>query len=138
MSNEVVIYPKRAIDIDDVLATVNVLANTTGTKLVFNKLNSTSLRTRTGQKARLVFVGNAVDAGGESVVTFHVLINGTLLPSPYDSFQQALGVTYDPQSRNSVPLDLPQNALIEITADNSSATAYNAFARMRIEYESLN
>lgn len=138
MAQEVYVYPKQVVDFDDVLATANILASTTGTKLTFNKNNQTFIRTRTGRRCRFVFVGNNVDPGGESSITFHIYINGTLLSPPYDSFQQALGLTYDPQSRNITPIDLPQNALVEIVADNSSGTAYNAFARLRIEYEDLN
>lgn len=137
MSQEVFINQKKVVDVDDVTATASILANTTATKLTFSKNNAAFLVTRVGRRGRLVHVGNAVDAGGEAVLTFHILVNGTRIGfQPYDSFQQAMGLTYDGQNRIAVPIDLPQGAYIEIAVDNSSlTTAYSAYARLRIEYE---
>ena len=139
MPNEVYVRQRRVVDSDDLTAQVLVPKNTAGseTKLVWNRQGSpTFIRTRTGSRARLTFFGNAVDAGGESVVTFHVYVNGNRLPPPLDSFQFALGETFDPQSRLGYPIELPQSAIVEIAAENSSSTTdYNAFGRVRIEYE---
>lgn len=138
MAQEVYIRQKAVLDIDDVVGTVLVTANSTGTQLIWNKGGLGYIRTRTGHKARLAFVGNNVDPGGESVVTFHIYVNGNQLQPPYDSFTQALGITYDPSGRLVAPVDLPQNAMIEVRADNTDpATDYNAFIRLRIEYEDL-
>lgn len=137
MSQEVAIH-SQAIDFDDKTAQVNLGATSTDTPLVFDDSGIAYFFTRTGRRGRLTFVGNAVDTGGETKVTFHIKINGTRLQPPYNSFQQALGVTYDGWSSLSVPLDLPQGAMIEVTADNSDSTTYNAFVRLRVEYESLN
>lgn len=137
MSQEVFVNQKKVVDFDDVIASALISANTTGTKLTFSKNNAAFLVTRTGRRARLVHVGNAVDAGGETSLTFHVHVNGSRVSvPPYDSFQQAMGLTYDGYSRIAVPIELPQGALIEVVVDNSAAgTDYNAFARVRIEYE---
>lgn len=141
MATEVFVYPKPVVDSDDMVGSALIVKGTTGTKLTFLQSGQTFFRTRTGRKARLVFLGNAVDAGGESVITFHVKVNNVLLPPPYESFQQAMGTTYDAETRLAVPVELPQNALVEVLCDNStdpsSGTDYNAYARVRVEYEDL-
>ncbi len=137
MATEVFIHQKKVLDSDDKRASALIPKGTTGTKLVFDD-GTTFLRTRNGYKARLAFVGNAVDAGGESFVVFTILINGNPVKE-FRKFQQALGETFDPQSRMAVPTDLPQMGLVEVIADNTSdastGTDYNAFIRLRVEYE---
>lgn len=135
MATEVYLYSKRVYDFDDVNGQVNALASTNDQKIVFANNGLTYIRTRTGRKARLAFVGNAVDAGGEPYITFHIVVNGAKARPPYDSFQLALGVTYDGSDRLQVPVDLPQNAMVEVIVDNSNASAFNAYIRIRIEYE---
>lgn len=135
MAQEVYVYPNRVVDSDDKTATVNAVASTNGQKLVFDSDGQTFFRTRTGRRARLAFVGNAVDSGGETYITFHIYSNGNLLRAPYNSFQQALGETFKGSERLQVPIELPQNAMIEITVDNTDTNAYHAFARLRVEYE---
>lgn len=137
MSQEVALRAQ-AIDRDDKVASASIAASTT-TKLTFSD-GTTNFRTRTGRKGRLTFVGNDVDAGGETYLTFSILVNGARISDPLlSSFQQAIGETFDPSSSLSVPLELPQNALIEVSVTNSNgSTAYNAFIRLRVEYEPLN
>lgn len=138
MSQEVAVR-SQAIDWDDKTAQVLAGTSSTNTPLVFDDTGLDHFFTRTGRRGRLTFVGNSVDAGGEDNVSFHILVNGTRMPRPYNEFQQALGLTYDGWSTLSVPLELPQGACIQVTVDNDDATtAYNAFIRLRVEYEPLN
>lgn len=137
MPQQVSIYPRNIVDQDD--KNGSVLVPTTGatTRLVFGDGQS-NFRTRTGRRCFISFIGNAVDPGGETQVMFHVLVNGARLQQPYDSFQQAMGLTYDGNSNMNLRLEVPQNAMIEVTAENAdTATAYNAFIRMRVDYEEL-
>lgn len=140
--NEVNIRTKPVTDADDMVFFKNILASASGTKLLLDSTdaNSTFFRTRTGRKARLAFVGNAVGSGGDPYVTFHILVNGNRInKKPYDSFNQALGETFNGWANISAPVNLPENALVEVTADNSdSGNAYDAFCRVRVEYEDLN
>lgn len=139
MSQEVIVHQKPVVDRDDRIGTVNVAASGVATPVVWGDTGLNYFRTRTGRRARLTFLGNAVDPGGESFITFHVLVNGAKLLPPYDSFTQALGETFNGWASLSLPVELPQNAMVQVIADNSdSANAYNVYNRVRIEYEDLN
>lgn len=139
MTLDVFLRDRQVIDAQDKVASVGVSANTTGTKLVFDD-GATFFVTRTGARPFLAQIANAVDPGGESAIRFHVKVNGTRIAKvPFDSFTQSVGETYKSDGRLAYALELPQGALIEIEADNSSTdTAYTAYARLRVEYESLN
>ena len=96
-----------------------------------------SVRLRTGVKAFLTKIGNAVQAGGESSVTFYLLLNGNARVHPYDGSQNQWG---DPANMAELPerIPLPQGGLLECYANNSDvANSYNATARAFIEYEDL-
>lgn len=137
MAQEVFLYQKPVIDTDDKVCSVNVGAAATGTPLAFSD-GQTSFRTRVGKRARLASVANSVDPGAENLITFHILVNGAYALPPYDTFTQSMGETYRGDSRIAVPVELPQGALIQIVADNAdAATAWNAYARIRVEYEDL-
>jgi hypothetical protein len=132
---EVFINQNPVIDSDDKVGSASITHGAGEIPLVYED-GLDYFRTRTGRRARLVFTGNAVDAGGESVITFHVYANGVRLPPPHASFQQALGATYDPQSRLAVPVNIPQNAYVQVKAENSHATDdFTAYVRVRLEYE---
>lgn len=101
-----------------------------------------------GRRARLVFVGNAVDPGGTPFVQWSVKVNGTPLADPLVSrFGNAnvgqIGVTYDPSQRFTVPKTIPEGCFLELVAtltvsvvDGSSPSAnYGVYGYMRVEYE---
>lgn len=101
-----------------------------------------------GRKARLVQVANAVDPGGEPFFIFRVKVNGNPVNHPVlskfgnNSFG-AVGTTYDPSQRMTIPLRIPEGCLLELTAeltvssvDGSDPTAdYTAYGRVKVEYE---
>lgn len=140
MSTEVFIRQKAVVDSDDKVFTGSATANTNGTKLTCSDSSRTHIITRTGRKARLVFVSNDAGSGGDAYLTFHIYVNGNPIQSaPYNSFSLSVGETYNPSGRMSVPVDLPQGALIEVLVDNSdAANAYTATVRLRVEYEDFN
>jgi len=132
MSEEVLIRSRPIVDFDDKYLSANIPVNAgngtiaPGTVLSFN--------TRTGKQAFLTKLGNAVQAGGESSITFRVLVNGARL-HPYDGSQNQWG---DPSLLQGLPvrIALPQNALIKIECDNSdTANIWTATARVFVEYE---
>ncbi len=137
MAQEVYISQRQAIDFDDKVCSASVAASATLTALTFQDTGLTYFRTRTGRRGYLTFVGNSVAAGGDASITFHLYVNGNPIHQPpFNSFQQALGETYNGWSANAVRFQLPENAMIEIRCDNSdSATAYLSYARLRVEYE---
>jgi hypothetical protein len=132
MSDRVEISTRPVIDFDDQYASASVSANA-GNNVVA-PATIISFRTKTGKKAFLTKIGNAVQAGGESFITFRLLQNKARI-YPYDGSQNQWG---DPAWLQPLPyrIELPSNALIEITCDNSDAAiAYIATARVFIEYE---
>ena len=139
MSQQVFINQKPAIDFDDFVGSVSNGPSSNANAIKWQSPGQTYFRTRTGQKAYLVFIGNAVDPGGESKITFHVRVNGAFLRPPYDAFTQAMGETYNGWATLFARIELPQNAMIEVISDNSDGVnTYVSYARARIEYESLN
>lgn len=136
-ANEVIIRQNATLNVDDKLCSVSLGSGAAETLMTFTD-GRTYFYTRTGRRARLMFVGNAVDPGYELYIHFHVYINGTRALPPYDDFSQAIGLTYDPGARMAVPMDLPQGALIQVKADAPGAVFTSnggAYARLRIEYE---
>lgn len=138
---EVYISPKPPVDFDDKVFQATVVAAATLTPLVLQDGSGlTFFRTRTGRRARLIFVGNAVQPGGEAAITFHIYVNGNpLMYPPYDRFKQALGETYNGWANVSVDIPLPENAMIQVMADNSDDTSpdedWIVDARLRVVYE---
>lgn len=139
MTIDVFLRDRQVVDFQDKVGSVSVPANSTGTNLTFDD-GAAFFTTRTGLKPFLTNVSNDVDPGGENKIRFHLKVNGTRINKvPFDSFVQSLGETYKSDARLPYPIELPQGALIEIEAENSDgSTAYNAYSRLRVEYESLN
>ncbi len=129
----------QAIDNDDKIASALIPKSGAATKVVFAD-GSTFLRTRTGRRATLTGFGNDVDPGGQTFLAFTIYVNGVPLQPPYYNFTQALGQTFNPLSLIlTVPVSLPQGALVEVVVVNSDTTAdYNAFVRLQVEYAPLN
>lgn len=130
--NFVELKSKPIIDYQDLYsnATVTAAAGTAGNAPV----TVIADRVRVGKRAFLAKLGNAVQAGGESYITFRVLLNGSRL-WPYDGSQNQWG---DPANLQDLPsrLELSQGALIQIRCDNSDpSNSYVATARLFIEYE---
>lgn len=139
MAQPVVLYPKPVVDYQEFVFSDSVLASAAIQALTDQ---ATSLKygyLRTGRRARLAGVANAVSSGGDNFVTFHLYVNGNPIAQvPFNSFSLALGETYKGDNRQALVVDLPQGALIEVRCDNSDlANAYTATARLRVEYEDL-
>lgn len=126
MTERVYIESKPVVDFDDKHSVASLLASASGQELL-------NFRTRTGRVARLVFLGNDA-GGGDEQVTFHLEVNRNRL-YPFDAFQYAVGPVYDASAALGSFYELPQNAEVRITADNSDGTnAYRVTVRVRIEY----
>jgi hypothetical protein len=142
MGQEVLVYQRPVIDIDDLSGQTAALsangANSAWTDIL-------TLRTRTGRRARLSLVANAVDPGSETFMLFRILVNGAVIADAlYSLFgannSGATGLSFDPSQRMTRPIDLPQNAYVQFQAmlqDTSSATTYKAYMRAKIEYVDL-
>ena len=140
MPQDVFIRQKQTVDFDDKVASISVAASAQLTPLAFIDTGLTYFRTRTGRRAFLAWIGNDVDAGGQAYITFHIYVNGNpIQKTPFNSFTQSIGETYNGHDQMAIKVPLPENALIEIRADNSDpVNAYGAYARLRVEYEDLN
>ncbi len=124
---EVIVHQKPVVDFDDKVAQVTVAASAVDTEIL-------TFRTRTGRRARLVGFAFARDSGGEAYVTVRLLSNGAEVYSYGSSVNQ----WSDPANINRlpVPVDLPQNAYIQVVASNSNTTdGYATTARVQVEYE---
>lgn len=129
MGSEVFVDQRPVRDAYDNIGTALVTAGAGFTNLL-------AFRTRCGFRPRLTLVGAGVDPGGESVVTFRVLVNSAPVAHPlYASFGGVTpGVTYDPGARVIYPVDLPQGAYVQVQASITGATDYTCYARVRVEY----
>ncbi len=134
---EVWISQKRAVDADDLTCTLSALANSDGDKALNFPSGNDHFRTRTGRRAFLTFVGNAVDAGGATQITFHLKVNGNRIArQPLDSFSQAMGETYNGWAQWIVRISLPENAMVQLSAENAdTGNTYGVYGRIRVEYE---
>lgn len=93
-----------------------------------------SFTTRHGRRGYIRSLGNAVAAGGESVLTFRLLFNGAF-QYPYDGSQDQWG---DPAHMQDLPqrIEVPQGTLVEVQVDNSDPTDdFAATARIWMDYE---
>jgi len=93
-----------------------------------------STRLRIDAKPFLKSLGNAVQPGGESVISFFIRVNGAKL-YPYDGSNNTWG---DPQNPSELParIQLPRGALFEIMATSTdAANSWRATGRAFIEYE---
>lgn len=134
---EVWVSQKRAIDFDDLTAQKTSLANSDGETALTWPSGLDYMRTRTGRRGFLTFVGNSTDAGGANYITFHVKINGNRIAvPPLDSFTQAMGETYNGWAQWIHKIEIPAGAHVQVTAENSDAgNSYGVYARLRFEYE---
>jgi hypothetical protein len=139
MGLEVFVDQKPVVDVDDLSGKSSALtangANSAWTDVL-------TLRTRTGRRARLTLVANAVDSGAEVYMKFRILVNGVVIADAlYSDFGStnigAVGSTFDPGQRMVRPVEIPQNAYVQfqcLLQDTSSSTAYRGYIRTRIEY----
>lgn len=136
MPIEVIVHQKPVLDADDKVGSATIPKTGASTALTFDN-NLDYFYTRTGSRGRLVAVGNDVDAGGTSHITFHIHVNGSRIAKiPFDNFTQALGAVYDTNSGRIPPIDLPQGAHIQVVCENNDTTTdYGAYIRLRVEYE---
>ena len=119
-------------DIDNKYASVSVPAGSgNNTSVVIKKI--LSFQTRFGCRGYIRSIANAVQSGGETFVTFRLLINGAW-QAPYDAVQDQLS---DPANPIDLPerIPVPQGSLVEIQVDNSDVAAWIATARVIVDYE---
>lgn len=93
-----------------------------------------SERIPVGVKAFIRALGNAVQAGGESSLTFRLKFNGQRV-YPYDGSLNQWG---DPSQLQNLPARIPvaQGTIVSVECDNSdAANTWTATARVWLEYE---
>ena len=130
MAQEVFVYPRTVIDSDNIfVGPIQVPAN--GTEAA--ETTVLSYQVKPGKRCRMVVVANDVDSGGIGTVFFTLRINGQRVAN----YDRSPNQWSSPQliTRLPVPIEVPQLAIVSITAYNSSGTNYNAFGRVLFEYE---
>jgi len=117
------------IDSDSPYATVTANMGATTTVLTHEIKN--------GKRAFLLSFRNAVGAGGESYISFSLLLNGNPLEN-YDRIMNQIAAPENQQGQLLVRRELPQGAQLTVIATNSdAANDYNATAKLEIGYESF-
>lgn len=108
------IINRKIIDYDDVINTQLLQPNTTGNVI-------TSWQVKPRRHIVMPAFRQAWDAAGNGFLTYHLLINGTPI-YPYDSKTVSLGSPYE-DIYLPKPLEIPQAAIISVTADLGNAAA---------------
>lgn len=113
------------IDYDEIYASATAATNATTTIL--------TLQLKPGKQPVLLFVGNAIAAGGEPYVTFQLQVNR----APYYPFDGSLNQWAPPESNYdlTVPYLLSTSSEVRVVAINSdTVNTYAATARVKIGY----
>lgn len=118
--------------VDDGGAYANVTAVKAKTTLI------ASLRLKTGVRAFLVKLGNAVSAGAEAYISWSLLVNGAAVDARYINFANMITDPADPESQLPFEIELPQGALVELYAANSdAANDYGVTGQLQVYYTDL-
>lgn len=134
MRSEIVTKP--VIDIEDIYPRSVDIPALSGDGATQPPVVIASKRLKMGCKAFLRALGNAVQPGGETYLTFQIRVNGAAL-YPYDGSNNQWG---DPALLQDIPqrVDLGQGALLEVVLFNSHATdTFSATARVWVDYENF-
>lgn len=119
------------IDYDEKYATAT--AAVAASASVPTRTTILTLQVKPGKQAWLQFLGNAVQAGGDTFMTFRLLVNR----SPYYPFDGSLNQWAPPESNFDLPVayELPTSCEVQIVVDNSDASnTYTGTGRIRIVY----
>jgi hypothetical protein len=97
-----------------------------------------SVRLKTGVRAYLVKIGNAVSAGAEDYITWTLKVNGEALDARYVDFSNMITDPSNPEAQLPFEYELPQGALVELYAANSdAANDYGVTGQVQIYYTDL-
>jgi hypothetical protein len=117
------------IDSASPYATVSALAAQTTTIFTHELKN--------GKRPFLLSFRNAVGAGGETYVSFSLLLNGNPLEN-FDRIQNQIAAPENQQGQLVIRKELPQGSVLKVVAINSDpVNAYNATAKVELAYESF-
>jgi hypothetical protein len=97
-----------------------------------------SKRLKTGVRAYLVKIGNAVSAGAETYIKWNLRVNGAPLDQRFADFMNMITDPANPEAQLAKEYEVPQGALVELYAVNSDTTAdYSVTGSIQIYYTDL-